>query len=94
MNSLQSLVNENQDYFYSKEVVNNFFPVEEKIAKEPVTEEEKITNYITEKLAGRPFEDVQDVLIGVGLKLDAIVDSGEKIVAEDVIKDLENKKFL
>ena len=64
------------------------------IKESSYTEEDKIVNYITEKMHGRPWEDIQDVLIGVGMRLDELSEQGQQIKAASVIESLTNCTLL
>lgn len=74
-----------QEFPESARIYESFFP-SEKIASD--TEESKIVNYITSKMSDKPWEQIQDVLIGVGLTMDDLAHNGKPIIADDIIKNL------
>lgn len=58
------------------------------------TDEDTIKNYVLEKMAGRSLKDQQSVLTGINLRLEQLRTSGEKIVPETIIQQIEDKTFL
>lgn len=78
-----------QEFPESARIYESFFPSEKTASVEKTaTEESKVVNYITSKMADKPWEQVQDVLIGVGLTMDDLAHNGQPIIADDIIKNL------
>jgi len=76
------------------ETHKNEYPELNSMIKEAsYTEEDKIVNYITGQMQGRDWVDIQDVLIGVGMRLDEMSHRGEQIKSASVIESLKNHKF-
>lgn len=53
------------------------------------SEVEKIASYVIDQMPNRPFEDIQDVLVGVGVRLDELLSEGQEPSSDLVIKALE-----
>lgn len=58
------------------------------------TDEDKIKNYLLEKMAGKPLRDQQIVLDGINARLEQLRQEGTPIVPDTIIKQIEDKTFL
>lgn len=74
-----------QEFPESARIYESFFPSEKTASH---IEESKVVNYITSKMTNKPWEQIQDVLIGVGLTMDDLAHNGQPIIADDIIKNL------
>lgn len=64
------------------------------VQKINTTDDDLITNYVLEKMAGRSLKDQQAALTGINIRLNQLREAGEDIIPETIIKQIEDKTFL